>query len=52
MALALILIGIVVAIFLNVILGIVLIMLGIILLFVPAVPYGYSDWRGRRRGPP
>jgi membrane-bound ClpP family serine protease len=30
-------------------LGIVLLIIGLILLFVPGVPYGYSDWRGRRR---
>jgi len=31
-------------------LGIVLIIIGVILFFIPAVPYGYSSWSGRRRG--
>lgn len=31
--------------------GVILIVLGVILLFVPGVPYGYSTWHGRR-GPP
>lgn len=30
-------------------LGIVLFIIGLVLLFVPGVPYGYSDYRGRRR---
>jgi len=51
MALALILIGLIVWLLLWPTLGIILIVIGIILLFVPAVPYGYSSWRGRR-GPP
>jgi len=29
-------------------LGFVLLVIGLILFFVPAVPYGYSSWRGRR----
>lgn len=33
------------------ILGIILVIVGLVLLFVPGVPYGYSDYRGRRRGP-
>lgn len=32
-------------------LGIICIVIGIILLFVPHT-YGYSDWRGRRGPPP
>jgi hypothetical protein len=51
MGLALVLIGIVVAIFLSVFWGIILVAIGVILMFVPSVPYGYSSWRGRR-GPP
>lgn len=51
MGLALILIGILVGIFLSTFWGIVLIAIGLILLFVPGVPYGYSSYRGRR-GPP
>jgi hypothetical protein len=30
-------------------LGIILLVLGIILLFVPQVPYGYHSWGGRGR---
>jgi hypothetical protein len=48
LGLAVILIGIVVAIFLSSFWGAILIVVGLILLFVPAVPYGYSSWRGRR----
>lgn len=33
------------------VIGIICIIVGIVLLFVPAVPYGYSSWRGRG-GPP
>lgn len=50
MGLALILIGIVIWLLVSPIVGIVLVVCGIILLFVPHT-YGYSDWRGRR-GPP
>jgi Zn-dependent membrane protease YugP len=32
--------------------GIILIVVGAILFFVPTVPYGYSSWRGRRGPPP
>jgi hypothetical protein len=32
-------------------LGIILIILGVVLLFVPGVPYGYSTWHGRRAPP-
>lgn len=32
--------------------GIILIVVGLVLFFVPAVPYGYSSWGGRRRGGP
>ena len=51
MGLLLILIGIVLAIFVNYLIGIICIIVGLILLFVPGVPYGYSSYRGRR-GPP
>jgi membrane protein implicated in regulation of membrane protease activity len=50
MGLALIIIGIVVALLLSWWIGIVLVIIGIVLLFVPHT-YGYSDYRGRR-GPP
>jgi hypothetical protein len=32
--------------------GLILIVVGIALLFVPAVPYGYHSWGGGRHGPP
>jgi hypothetical protein len=47
MGLALIVIGLVVALLLSWWIGIVLVIVGIVLLFVPAAPYGYSSWRGR-----
>jgi len=47
MGLALIIIGLLVWLLLSPIIGIVLIIIGVILLFVPAAPYGYSSWRGR-----
>lgn len=50
MGLALIIIGIVVALLLSWWIGVVLVIIGIVLLFVPHT-YGYSDYRGRR-GPP
>lgn len=52
MGLVVILIGIVVALAVNAFWGLVIIAIGIALLFVPAVPYGYSSWRGRRGPPP
>lgn len=51
MGLALILIGLVVLLLWSTLIGGLLIVVGLILLFVPGVPYGYSTWRGRR-GPP
>lgn len=50
MGLALILIGLVIALLVSWWIGVVLIVVGIILLFVPHT-YGYSDYRSRR-GPP
>jgi len=49
--LALVLIGLVVLIFVSAFWGAILIVVGLILMFVPGVPYGYSSYRGRR-GPP
>lgn len=46
MALALILIGLLVMLLLHFTLGLILVIIGIVLLFVPGVPYGY------RRSPP
>ena len=51
MGLALILIGLVIAVLVSWTIGVLLIVVGVILLFVPGVPYGYSSYRGRR-GPP
>ena len=48
MALALILIGLLVMFLLHFTLGLHLVVVGIILLFVPAVPGGYGSWRGPR----
>lgn len=48
MGLALILIGILVWLLVSPLIGIILVILGIILLFIPGVPYGYSSYRGRR----
>jgi hypothetical protein len=34
------------------VIGVILIVLGVVLLFVPGVPYGYGYYRGGRHGPP
>jgi hypothetical protein len=46
MAIALILIGLLIMLLLHFTVGLVILVIGIILLFVPGVPYGYH-----RRGP-
>jgi len=51
MGLALILIGIVVWLLLAPTIGLILVVIGIILLFVPGSPYGYGWYRGRRPPP-
>lgn len=51
MGLALILIGVILWLFISQLLGIIFIVAGLLLLFVPHT-YGYSDWRRGRRGPP
>lgn len=51
MGLALVLVGIIVWAFLNALIGIILIIVGLVLIFVPGTPYGYGWYRGRR-GPP
>jgi membrane-bound ClpP family serine protease len=51
LGLLLIVLGLIFWFFVSTALGIICIIVGIILLFVPSVPYGYSSWRGRR-GPP
>lgn len=49
MGLLLVILGIVIWLLLSPLLGIILVVIGVILLFVPGVPYGYSSWH--RRGP-
>lgn len=51
MGLALIIAGILVWVFLSPLIGLILVIVGVILLFVPGAPYGYGWYRGRR-GPP
>lgn len=51
MGLLLIILGIVIWLLLSPLLGLILVLIGIVLLFVPQVPYGYGWYRGRR-GPP
>lgn len=45
MALALILIGLLIMLLLHFTLGLILVVIGIVLLFVPGVPYGYHSRR-------
>jgi hypothetical protein len=47
MALLLIVLGIIIWLLLSPIIGLILVIVGVILLFVPAVPYGYDTWRHR-----
>jgi hypothetical protein len=47
--LALILIGILLWLLVSPLIGIICVVIGVILLFVPGAPYGYSSWR---RPPP
>lgn len=51
MGLLLIVIGLIFMLFVSFYIGLVLMILGLVLFFVPAAPYGYSSWHGRR-GPP
>lgn len=46
MGLALILIGVLVWLLLSPTFGIILVIVGLVLLFVPVVPGGYHSWRG------
>lgn len=49
MALLLVILGLVFWLALGwTVLGIILLIVGLVLLFVPAVPYGYHSWRGPR----
>jgi len=52
MAILLIVLGLVIWLLLSPLLGLILLVVGLILLFVPAVPYGYHSWHGGRRPPP
>jgi 4-hydroxybenzoate polyprenyltransferase len=47
MGLLLVVLGIVIALLVSWWVGVLLVLVGVILLFVPHT-YGYSDWRGRR----
>lgn len=47
MALLLIILGLVIWLLLSPLIGALLLIAGLILLFVPAVPGGYASWRGR-----
>ena len=49
MGLLLVVLGLVLWLLVSPLLGLILIIVGILLLFVPGVPYGYGSWR---RGPP
>lgn len=49
MGLLLIILGLVVALLLNYLIGIVMIIIGLILMFIPSSPYGSNWYRGRRR---
>jgi hypothetical protein len=48
MGLLLLILGIVIWLLLSPLIGLILIIVGIILIFVPGAPYGYSSYRGRR----
>ena len=41
----LVIIGLLVMIFVHFLIGLILIILGLVLFFVPGVPYGYGSWR-------
>jgi hypothetical protein len=51
MGLVLIICGILIWALVSPLIGIIMVVAGIILLFVPGTA-GYSDWHGRHRGPP
>jgi hypothetical protein len=48
MGLLLIVLGVVIWLLLSPTIGLILLLIGIVLIFVPGAPYGYSTWRGRR----
>lgn len=49
MAILLIVLGIIVWILVSPLIGLIMVLLGVVLFFVSAVPYGYHSYR---RGPP
>lgn len=48
MAVLLIILGLLIMLLVHFTIGLILLIVGIILLFVPAAPYGYGWYRGRR----
>lgn len=48
MAIVFIIVGLVMALFLNTTIGLMIMLIGFVLLFVPAAPYGQNWYRGRR----
>lgn len=51
MGVFLIVVGLIVMLLLNFWVGFIVLLIGVALVFIPGVPYGYSSYRGRR-GPP
>jgi hypothetical protein len=51
MGLLLVILGIIIWLLVSSTFGIILIIVGLVLLFVPGVPGGYHDYRGRRGAP-
>lgn len=49
MGLLVIILGVIIWLMLSPLIGLLVVIAGLIMLFVPAVPYGYSHWR---RPPP
>jgi hypothetical protein len=47
MGLLLVILGIVIWLLLSPLLGLILVIVGLVMLFVPAVPYGYHSYRRR-----
>lgn len=52
MGLPLIALGIIIALLVSYWPGIILVIIGLVLLFVPGPFYGYPHWHDRRRRPP
>lgn len=51
MGIVLIVLGLIIWLFVNALIGLILVIIGLLLLFIPGPFYGYSWYRGRR-GPP